>query len=288
MKILGMLGKNAMVMSVQSKSRKLSIAAASSGKLERLPKMPPKRATKRKKTMHQSVASTLRERISYGIYPEDGMLPPELLLSAEFNVSRHTMREALKALVLEGLIERWPGRGTMISARSSLGEIWGIKSLEELIGEFVASNINVLYKGMVSAKQFPLAAEVFSMRKSGSLFQLRRVMGNNHGPAIVNTLFTLVKYAQRLPDDFVGDKPLIGLIEEYCCVQAARARQIATAIGADARSAQLLGVRVGAPLLLLRRIYLNSDDEPIEYTELICRPDRYHQSVDFLRGRKQK
>jgi GntR family transcriptional regulator len=243
-------------------------------------------ATKRAKTMHQSVASTLRERISYGIYPENEMLPPELMLSAEFDVSRHTMREALKALVLEGLIERSPGRGTVISARSARGGTWGIKSLEEMIGEFAASDIKILYKGLVPARQFPQAAEVFSMRKNGTLFQLRRIMGNKNGPAVVNTLFTLVKYAQRIPNDLIGYKPLIRLIEEYCRIQTVRARQIASAIGANAQTAKLLGVRVGTPLLLLRRTYVNGDDEPIEHTELICRPDRYQQSVDFLRDRK--
>lgn len=245
-----------------------------------------KPATKRQKTMHQSVANTLRDRISYGIYPENEMLPPELMLSAEFNVSRHTMREALKALVLEGLIERSAGRGTVVSARSGLGGAWGIKSLEEMINEFSASNIEVLYKGLVPAKQFPQAADVFSMRKSGSLFQLRRLMGNEQGPAVLNTLFTLVKHAQRLPDELIGYKPLIGLIEEYCRIQTVRARQVASAISADTQTAKLLGVRVGTPLLLLRRTYVNSDDEPIEHTELICRPDRYQQSVDFLRDRK--
>jgi len=243
-------------------------------------------ATKRHKTMHQSVASTLRDRISYGIYPEHDMLPPELMLSAEFNVSRHTMREALKALVLEGLIERSPGRGTVVSARSGLAGSWGIKSLEEMIGEFAAGDIKVLHKGLVPAKEFPQVAEVFSMRQSGSLFQLRRLMGNEHGPAVLNTLFTLVKYAQRLPDELIGYKPLIGLIEEYCRVQTIRARQVASAIGANAQTAKLLDVRVGAPLLLLRRTYVNGDNEPIEHTELICRPDRYQQSVDFLRDRK--
>jgi GntR family transcriptional regulator len=241
-----------------------------------------------RKTMHRSVASTLRERISYGIYPEKDMLPPELLLSAEFNVSRHTMREALKALVLEGLIERSPGRGTVVSPHSGLAGSWGIKSLEEMIGEFAASDIKVLYKGLVPAKQYPHAAEVFSIRKSGTLFQLRRVMGNEHGPAVVNTLFTLVSYAKRLPDELIGYKPLIGLIEQYCRIQTARARQIASAIGADAQIAKLLGVRIGSPLLLLRRTYVNSENEPIEHTELICRPDRYQQSVDFLRDQKPK
>ena len=235
--------------------------------------------------MHQSVASTLRDRISYGVYPENEMLPPEIMLSAEFNVSRHTMREALKSLVLEGLIERSAGRGTVVAARSGLGGAWGIKSLEEMIGEFAASDIKVLHKGIVAAKDFPHVAEVFSMRKSGSFFQLRRVMANEQGPAVLNTLFTLVKYAQRLPEDLIGYKPLIGLIEEHCRVQTVRARQVASAISANAQIAKLLGVRVGAPLLLLRRTYVNSDDEPIEHTELICRPDRYQQSVDFLRDR---
>ena len=241
-------------------------------------------ATKRQKTMHQSVASTLRDRISYGIYPENEMLPPEIMLSAEFDVSRHTMREALKALVLEGLIERSAGRGTVVSARSGLGGAWGIKSLEEMINEFSASNIEVLYKGLVAAKDFPQVAEVFSMRRSGSFFQLRRVMANEQGPAVLNTLFTLVKYAQRLPDELIGYKPLIGLIEEYCRIQTVRARQVASAVGANAQTAKLLGVRVGAPLLLLRRTYVGQRRRTHRTHRTDLRPDRYQQSVGVSCG----
>lgn len=245
-------------------------------------------AGKPAKPMHQRVASTLRERISSGVYRENVMLPPELVLSSEFDVSRHTMREALKTLVLEGLIERSAGRGTVVSARSRVRASWGIKSLDELIGEFVTSNVTVLYKGTVSAHDHPQAAEIFSLRKNGSLFQLKRVMGDKRGPAVVNTLFTLVKYAQRIPEEVIGYKPLIGLVEEYCRIQSVRARQIASAMAADATFARLLGVRVGTALLQLRRTYLNSDDEPIEHTELVCRPDRYQQSVDFMRENKIK
>ena len=128
------------------------------------------------------------------------MLPTELSLATEFDVSRHTMREALKTLVLEGLIERSRGRGTVITSRSVLSTTWGIKSLEELIGEFFeASKIDVLYKGMVHAKQHPMAAKVFSLRANASLFLLRRVMGDAKGPAVVNTLFTQLKYAEQIP-----------------------------------------------------------------------------------------
>jgi GntR family transcriptional regulator len=233
--------------------------------------------------MHQRVASALRERISRGVYPETEMLPPELMLVKEFDVSRHTMREALKTLVLEGLIERSAGRGTVVSARSGVSTGWGIRSLEEMIGEFTASNITVLFKGPVAARQHPQAAEVFGLRKDASLFQLRRVMGNRQGAAVINTLYTLNKYATRLPSKMIGYKPLIGLIEEYCRIQPVRARQIASAISANAQQAKLLEVDVGTPLLLLRRTYTDGNNEPLEHTELVCRPDRYQQSVDFMR-----
>ena len=84
----------------------------------------------------------------------------------------------------------------------------------------------------------------------------------------------------------IGEKPLIAQIEEYCRVQPARARQTASAIAADATFAKLLAVDVGSPLLHLRRIYLDKDDKPLENTELVCRPDRYQQSVDFMRQNK--
>ena len=51
----------------------------------------------------------------------------------------------------------------------------------------------------------------------------------------------------------------------------------------DADVAKLLGVRKGTPMLTLRRTYLSHDDQPIEYTELVCRSDRYAQTVDFYR-----
>lgn len=242
---------------------------------------------KEERAMHKRVANTLRDRIEKGVYRSDQLLPTELSLSAEFNVSRHTMREALKALVVEGLIERIPGRGTNIADRSSLASTWGIKSLEELIGEFVASDVNVLYKGLVHAKQFPQVAKVFSLRKSDSMFLLRRVMGNQKGPAVVNTLFTLLKYSKKIPPELIGAKPLIGQVEEYSKIQPFRARQVASAIASDAVFAKLLDVAIGTPLLQLRRTYLGRDGRPIEHTELVCRPDRYQQSVDFMRETKQ-
>jgi GntR family transcriptional regulator len=238
---------------------------------------------KRGKTIYKKIANMLRDRISYGVYSENQMLPPEMLLLAEFNVSRHTIREAMKALVAEGLIERKAGRGTIVSPRSKLGGAWGVRSINDLIGEFNDSEIVVLKRGIVSARSFAKVAELFSLRSSGSLYCIQRVIKFKQGPTAFHRLFTLVRYASRIPKDELGYKPLIGQIEHYCRLHAFRTRQVASATEADARVAKLLGVRRGTPMLTLRRTYLSHNDQPIEYTELVCRSDRYEQTVDFYR-----
>lgn len=237
----------------------------------------------RARTMHEQIANTLRDRIAYGVYPENQMLPPELLLCAEFGCSRHTIREAMKALVAEHLIVRKAGRGTIVAPRSATGGKWGVRSLNDLIGEFTHSQIVLLKRGVVSARTLPGVAELFGLRPSGSLYSIQRVISLKSGPTAYHRLVTHVRYASRIPKDEIGSATLIGQIEKYCRVRAFRTRQIATAVEADSEVAKMLGVRKGAAMLKLRRTYLDRDDEPIEYTELVCRPDRYEQTVDFYR-----
>ena len=233
--------------------------------------------------MYQQVANVLRDRIAYGIYPKDELLPPEMLLLSEFNVSRHTIREAMRMLVSEGLIERSPGRGTIVSPPSRTRGNWGIKSLNDLIGEFEESQIVVLKRASRTARRFPQIADILGTDRKSSMFLVQRIISVDDGPIALHTVFTHTKYSSRIPRQKIGQQAMIGLIEEHCRVQASRTRQIATAVTADAQTAKLLGVRVGSPMLLLKRIYTSSDDEPIQYSELLCRPDRYYHTVDFHR-----
>jgi GntR family transcriptional regulator len=198
------------------------------------------------------------------------------------------MRAALDTLVSEGLIERSPGRGTVVSPRLAHRGAWGVKSINDLIGEFNESQLVVLKRAIVPVKSFPEVGALFSLRPSGSLFHVQRVIHINGAPAALHNLFTLVAYAARLPKEEIGYVPLISQIEAHCRIRAARTRQVATATAASSLAAKLLGVRSGTPMLTLRRTYMNSDDEPIEFTELICRPDRYQHTVDFLREKPDR
>src|SRR6266566_7551193 len=65
-------------------------------------------------SMWQQVADHVRDEILNGTYQPGQPLPSEEALSAEFGVSRPTIREGIKTLVAEGLVEVSRPRGTIV------------------------------------------------------------------------------------------------------------------------------------------------------------------------------
>ena len=65
--------------------------------------------------LYYQLADHLRDKIvSNEILPGD-VLPSEFELMNQFEISRGTVRQAIQQLEMEGLIDRYPGKGTFVS-----------------------------------------------------------------------------------------------------------------------------------------------------------------------------
>ncbi|RMD78800.1 MAG: FadR family transcriptional regulator, partial [Chloroflexi bacterium] len=64
----------------------------------------------------EQVIDHLRQQIATGTYPIGSRLPPEPQLMAQIGVGRSTVREAIRALAHEGLLEVRQGDGTYVRA----------------------------------------------------------------------------------------------------------------------------------------------------------------------------
>lgn len=62
----------------------------------------------------RQIADRIRGAIASGDYDATAMVPPEMVLAAQFGVNRHTVRSALAALAQEGIVRSVQGRGTLI------------------------------------------------------------------------------------------------------------------------------------------------------------------------------
>lgn len=69
-----------------------------------------------KQPQYVLVAQRLIEDITTGRYPLGSLLPTEFELSTQFDVSRHTIREAIRRLQERGLVTRQRGMGTSVKA----------------------------------------------------------------------------------------------------------------------------------------------------------------------------
>jgi GntR family transcriptional repressor for pyruvate dehydrogenase complex len=68
----------------------------------------------KKERLFEITANTIETMIRNGVYKINDRLPSERELVSKFQVSRHTIREALNKLQNEGLLKVIPGKGTFV------------------------------------------------------------------------------------------------------------------------------------------------------------------------------
>jgi GntR family transcriptional regulator of arabinose operon len=84
------------------------------------------------KTLYAQLVTYFREQILDGRLPPGSRLPTEQALTQEHQISRNTVRQAMSALVHEGLLERVQGRGTFVS--ESLVQSSSVRVAEKRLG----------------------------------------------------------------------------------------------------------------------------------------------------------
>jgi DNA-binding GntR family transcriptional regulator len=108
---------------------------------------------------YRQIYAELRERIVNGDYPIGSNLPTEVELCAEFEVSRYTVREALRRLVEQGVLARRQGSGSeVISTEPHHGFVHHVRSLADLFQYALDTHFEVrsIREVTVSADLAPL------------------------------------------------------------------------------------------------------------------------------------
>lgn len=67
--------------------------------------------------MYQQIAEDLRRQIESGVLASGSQLPTELELREKYEASRNTVRDAIKRLTSQGLVETRPGQGTFVTVK---------------------------------------------------------------------------------------------------------------------------------------------------------------------------
>jgi GntR family transcriptional regulator len=226
---------------------------------------------------YYEIELSLRARIA-GLEPDDP-LPSDAMLCEEFGVSRMTARNAVQRLTQEGIVYRVPGRGTFVAEPPVHRQAGNLLSFTEEMrrrgrtprSRLLACDVREPGPAEASRLQLGPGSEVIAVRRLRVADEEPMAIEEAIFPAALATLLQDADLEQRsLHDTLVegGHVPTMG-----------QAR-----LGAEAASpddAALLGVPVGSPLLVEKRVIHDQDGRPLELCESRYAGDRYGLDVQF-------
>jgi GntR family transcriptional regulator len=202
------------------------------------------------------VYALLRSAIRGGELPAHTRLE-EADLIAELKTSRNAVRLALRQLGADGLVERRPGVGTVVVSQIQSFPVF------ECVGPAIGVTGALL---LLEAQRVPPTAYL-SSRLGGATEALHmseflvRVGGQTVG------IFS--RYGHQRAEALEQDRPLLGPhdLSWYRRIHGAPPGDIRVVIEAtlvDARTARLLGVEEGSPLLVRETLYFDETHTPVE------------------------
>ncbi len=144
-----------------------------------------------RQALHQEVATRLRQRIIEGELAPGAKLN-ERELSERLQVSRTPLREAVKMLAAEGLVELLPNRGAVVAQMSEQDVIETfevIAGLEGLAGELAAQRIDDAELAEIRALHFEMLA-AHARRDLPTYYELNARIHARINAAARNTVLT--------------------------------------------------------------------------------------------------
>ncbi|WP_298819962.1 FadR/GntR family transcriptional regulator [Chloroflexus sp.] len=116
-----------------------------------------------RRRLTEQVIEYLRQEITNQTYPVGSRLPPEPQLMAQFGVGRSTVREAIRALAHEGLLEVRQGDGTYVRA---------IAAAEPLAARLRQARVNDVHE-VRRALELEVVALAAERRRDEDLVEIR-------------------------------------------------------------------------------------------------------------------
>lgn len=185
--------------------------------------------------LHEQVAHRLRQMLVEGKIPPGAKLN-ERELSIDLNVSRTPLREAIKMLAAEGLVELLPNRGAIaveLSESDVLHTFEVMAGLEAQSGELAAQRITEAELNEIKALHFEMLA-AYTRRDLPAYYRLNAAIHNAINAAAKNPVLAATYkqvnarlQALRFRSNQDGEKWKNAVAEHELMIQALTARDAA-------------------------------------------------------------
>lgn len=231
---------------------------------------------------YAALARTLAAEIEKGRYPVGSLMPTEAALQQRFDVSRHTLREALRELKSRGLVAARAGVGTTVRASTPGSRfVQGVGTLQELIQFFEATRMQTQRRRVLIADATMADKRAVRLGQEWHEAEVLRFRAGDPRPVASMSICVRPEHADVLDEIDTSSVPVFSLIERRHEVRLAEVRQQIVAVCLGRASARLLQARAGAPALEITRTYVDDRERIVMLAAGLYPSDRFVHSTRF-------
>lgn len=223
--------------------------------------------------LYVQIRDSLRNKILEGGYAIHERLPSENELMIHFDVSRITIRQALRDLHNEGLVFSAQGKGTYVSKPKAVQNVQRLQGF----GEAMAAQGYEATARLLSIQQRkpPKAvASALNLAGGSEVVEVKRVRYLNREAVCVENSYFPIDIGRRLFGlDLSGD--IFPMLENSFGIALGLANIAIDATVADEETCHLLGLKTADPILRVERLTHDRTCKPIDFEYLCYRGDAF-------------
>ncbi len=232
------------------------------------------------KPLHLQAEELLRKLIESEEYKNGKLLPNEVDLSAQLNISRNTLRQAINKLVFEGLLLRKKGYGTKVVKKGIVG---GVKNWLSFSQEMKMLGIDIRNFELHISWKLPSdeITNFFEINSTTRCMVLERLRGNKEYPFVYFISYFNPAIPLTGEENFI--RPLYEILQNDYNIIVKTSKEEISARLAGEHIAEKLEIKASEPILIRKRFVYDVNNVPVEYNVGYYRADSFTYTIDAER-----
>lgn len=230
---------------------------------------------------HYQLREIIRQEIALNRWKRGEQLPSEHQLCEMYEVSRTTVREALDALVSEGLLIREKGLGTFVTDPKYM-ESWSGSAIgfsDSLTQQGVQIDTRVLDLRITAPN--PHVQKELNLSAKDEVYYLKRLRYIAKLPILVVDSYIPVQIFPNLMDIDFTTRSLYQTFRDVYDAPVFHVKRVIEAIAADEAIAEYLDLSTGFPIMYIENTAYIQDGTPIEYYTAWRRGDKSRFQFEY-------